>query len=254
MLGCPLFFKELSQMPSIENPKESIGINYPNATGRFKRVVAASNAKKIVIALAGDSTLDNGFWVDRDIPYVEKKHTVTHQLALALARQASSTSFDIGNFAVDGAITADLMKDCPLDKVLPSDADHTSDWVYQLGAISEWKPDVVVLSVGGNNYREALINTLKGQLTPSQLLFRSTPVQARQSIHAAFQKVKAKLAKEYKQIIDALIASNPSLKRLVLVSQYYPAITPFTKYFIYTGFSHLARAAGKGRESLSTDE
>ncbi len=238
-------------MPNIENPAESIGLNYPTTTGRLKRIKGLLDHPKISIALAGDSTLDNGVWVDKSKPYVEKTHTVTHQVAVALARSAPSHSFEIGNFAVDGAVTADLNQFCSLNKVLPTDSDHTEDKVHQLNALNEWKPDVVVLSVGGNNYREALVKSLRSQLSTTQLLFRSTPPESRETIRLAFEKVKSKLIKDYKEILDLILASNPSLKRLVLVSQYYPSLTQFTPYFIYTGFSHLSRASGKNQDAFA---
>ena len=70
----------------------------------------------------------------------------------------------------------------------------------------------------------------------------------------AFQQVKATLLEEYKCIIDNLISTNPKLSRIVLLSQYYPAISEFTPYFIYTGFSHLARSEGKGQDPFTAVE
>lgn len=241
-------------MASIKNSTQSIGTKYPKATGRLKQVIGTNGEAPKKVALLGDSTLDNGYWVEKTKSYSEKTHTVTHQIAVELAENAKSHSYDIGNFAVDGATTTDLMRDCPLDKVLPTDSDHTSIKVHQLNAVAQWKPDVAVLSVAGNNYREALAGTLTEQLSYSQLLWRITPEQAKPNINRAFKQVKETILEDYKKIIDNLIKQNPQLNRIVLLSQYYPSISEFTPYFIYTGFSHLARSEGQGRAPFAVVE
>ena len=126
--------------------------------------------------------------------------------------------------------------------------------VHQLNAVKDWQPDIAVLSVGGNNYREALMGVLRTNLTYFQLLFRITPEQARPTIKEAFSEVKLRLLEEYKAIIDDLVTDNPGLNRIVLLSQYYPSITDFTPYFIYTGFSHLARSKGEGQAPFAVVE
>jgi len=238
----------------IENSSQSIGGMYPQNTGRLKRLIGISAQKPAKVALLGDSTLDNGYWVQKEIAYADKTHTVTHQTAVALANKDQSRSYDIGNFAVDGATTADLMRYCYFNKVLPYDEDHTSNKVHQLIAVHEWAPDVAVLSVAGNNYREALMGSLTQQLSYMQLLLRITPEEAKPNIRLAFEQVKETLLREYKNIIDQLVVMNPQLKRIVLLSQYYPALTEFTPYFIYTGFSHLARAEQKGQSPFTAVE
>ncbi|MCW8442836.1 SGNH/GDSL hydrolase family protein [Fluoribacter gormanii] len=241
-------------MGLIKNSSQSIGSGYPKNTGRLKIVLGSSEKSPKKVALMGDSTLDNGYWVNKSKPYDQKTQTVTHQTAIALAHTESADSYEIGNFAVDGATTEDLMKSCSLDKVLPKDIDHNGSYVHQLNAVSQWKPDVAVLSVGGNNYREALAVTLMKEMNYPQLLLRITPEHAKPAINLAFDQVKAKILKDYKKIIDELIEGNPQLNRIVLLSQYYPSITKLTPYFIYTGFSHLARAEGKGRDPFTVVE
>lgn len=240
-------------MSLIKNSSQSIGAGYPQETGRLKQVIGSAKRTQKKIALLGDSTLDNGYWVEKTKLYAEKTHTVTHQTAVALAAKNQS-SYSIGNFAVDGATTGDLLHYCPLDKVLPTDADHTDDTVYQLLAVTQWKPDVAVLSVAGNNYREALATTLMSKMSYPQLLFRITPEEEKPAINLAFQRVKEQIVQDYKKIIDKLIEKNTQLSRIVLLSQYYPSITEFTPYFIYTGFSHLARSEGKGRAPFAVVE
>lgn len=240
-------------MKDIKNSSESIGVYYPTGTGRLKKVYGSQPRTKKV-ALLGDSTLDNGFWVQYRKPYAQKTKTVTHQTAVALAQNKENYPYDIANFAVDGATTTDLTSFCRLDKVLPSDKDHPSAYVHQLDAVEYWRPDIAVLSVGGNNYREALAGVLRNNLTLFQLLFRITPAKARPIIKREFDKVKTQLLAQYKRIIDNLIDKNPQLERVVLMSQYYPAITDFSPYFIYDGFSHLGRAEGKGQAPFDVIE
>ena len=235
-------------MKRIQNYSQSIGAQYPSRTGRLKRVIGSEQARSKKVALLGDSTLDNGYWVQRESAYVDKTHTVAHQTAVSLAKSTNNAdSYDIGNFAVDGATTADLRRLCRLNKVLPSDPDHPYKYVHQLNDAAKWQPDIAVLSVGGNNYREALAGALRSNLTYFQLLFRITPEHAKPIIREAFSLVKLSLLNEYKAIIDDLIKGNPGLSRIVVLSQYYPSITDFTPYFIYTGFSHLARSEGNGQ-------
>ncbi|CEG56118.1 SGNH/GDSL hydrolase family protein [Legionella fallonii] len=243
-------------MKSVKNSSDSIGSGYPKTTGRLKKIVGTSNSAPTKVAFAGDSTLDNSAWIGSKGTLPHEKATVPHQTAIALAesKEKPDSSYDIANFAVDGATTADLMTDCPLNKVLPADSDHPNNTVHQLEAITQWGPDVVVLSVGGNNYREALMDTLQSQLNYPQLLLRITPESAKERIRTEFKKVKEQLLEDYKQIIDKLIDNNHQLKRIVLLSQYYPAITEFTPYFIYTGFSHIARAEGKGQNPFTAVE
>ncbi|WP_454781936.1 SGNH/GDSL hydrolase family protein [Legionella sp. WA2022007384] len=241
-------------MGLIKNSSQSIGLGYPKDTGRLKLVQGSHEKSPKKVALMGDSTVDNGYWVDKRKAYDQKTHTVTHQTAVALAHHELADSYEVGNFAVDGATTEDLMSYCRLDKVLPKDLDHTSSYVQQLKAVTAWKPDVAVISVGGNNYREALANTLMQEMNYPQLLLRITPEHAKPAINLAFDEVKTKILNDYKKIIDELIENNPQLSRIVLLSQYYPSITKLTPYFIYTGFSHLARAEGKGRAPFTVVE
>lgn len=241
-------------MPTVKNSSKSIGRNYPVNTGRLKIIEGKSDKPPKKAALLGDSTIDNGYWVENDIPYAKKTEQVTHQVAIALANQPEKNTYEVANFAVDGATTTDLLLDTRLNKVLPTDADHTWQEVHQLQAVAEWQPEVVVLSVGGNNYREALAKVLLRRLSYPELLFRVTPDLVKPQINNAFQRVQEGLLNDYKLIIDTLIENNPNLGRLVILSQYYPAITELEPYFIYTGFSHLARAEGTGQDAFEAVE
>ncbi len=240
---------------TVINGKRSIGYGYPSHTGRLKVIPGSSKKHRLKVALIGDSTLDNGYWVKhKGISYAQNKDTVTHQAAEALADTGHKEGFEVANFAVDGSTTTDLNQYTSLCKVLPADEDHPHTFVHQLNSVSSWKPDVAVLSVAGNNYREALQGTLQQHINRPNLLLRQTPESAKAAIKAEFDQVKQKLLDEYKGNIRQLQADNPQLKRVVLLSQYYPALTSYTPYFIYTGFSHVARAEGRHKDAFEAME
>ncbi len=236
-------------MKDIQINKNGVLSSYSLRTGRFIKVITDTTEEQsnLKIALVGDSTLDSGHWVPNDYGY--KIDSVSYQLARVLAEKEDSTSYDLMLFAVDGARTVDINNSCRLD-IAVSDEDHVGTSVNQLQAVREWQPDVIALSVGGNNYRNALFIVLQENLNQPQLLLGLTPVGARDVINKAFQQVKETLLKEYKALIDQIYADNPNLKKLVLLSQYYPSLTDFTPYFIYTGFSHVAHAAEQNQTAF----
>ena len=166
-------------MVRIVKASHSRAEGYPENTGRLQRVISSSDSAPIKIALMGDSTIDNGYWVDKDKPYLDRTATVCYQTALAVAAKNTGENFDVANFAVDGATTSDINRHCRLNKVLPTDADHSWEEVHQIQAVQNWQPDIIALSVGGNNYREALQGRYaaeaSGGLTgPPNLILRPT--------------------------------------------------------------------------------
>jgi len=245
-------------MPSsVLNIDSSDTSDYPVTTGRFKQTGPAASASTTKVAFEGDSTLDNGRWVDAGKPFAEKTHTVLHQTAATLAREDGERAYELGLFAVDGATTSDLDKARRLNIAFGNgydDGDHSDKTVNQMQAVKTWQPDVVVLSVGGNNYRVPLQHDLTELMSYPSLLARYTPAEIRAQLKQKFAAVKTTLAREYKQLITDTLAQNSNLKRLVLSSQYYPALTMQTRYFIYTGFSHIAKAQGLGRTAFETVE
>ena len=89
--------------------------------------------------------------------------------------------YSIANFAIDGATMRDLAShnNCVrMDKVLPADEDHPFGFSSPLNCVAMHKPDTVVLSVGGNDYREALQSPHNGLLAQTGFfgfLLRRTP-------------------------------------------------------------------------------
>ncbi len=289
---------------------------YPKGTGRLK-IIGEEGQSEIKVALCGDSTIDNGYWVDRGTKYIEKTHTIAQQIALHLDKDGRSKKYLLANFAVDGATTGSMLTKQRFDEVIPEDKDHPKNEVAQLNKIKEWSPDVAVLSIGGNNYRVAFQSVLPKLFFPEfnifsflSVMFRFTPrltkalgtrlmyqffpekvvmewqifnelvdavknkwtickkknkdevitnkdykdlisdlswkASSRKLIEVYFKITQEALHKEYKEIIDGLV-ENGTTKRLVISSQYYPALTPATPYFIYSGFAHLAHSKGQGQ-------
>lgn len=298
---------------------------YAQGTGRLK-IIGNGEGASINVALCGDSTIDNGAWVDKKDQYINKTHTVSHQIALALSQKQNPKTYHLANFSIDGATTKSMLVFQYLNQVIPKDEDHPREKVEQLKEIHKWKPNVALLSVGGNNFRLAFQNALPAiclgfgfwknpfsidsMIATLRLLCRFTPLNfpeedflwileelfpdeqikkpenfkdlvdaldedtqqackknqdtitdedcynlrcellehssARKLLEAYFKMTQKNLYKEYKAIIDGLLAQD-STKCLVISSQYYPALTPFTPYFIYTGFAHLAHARGRGQ-------
>jgi hypothetical protein len=220
--------------------------SYPKNTARQRNIGEPTTSRKV--ALCGDSTIDNGFWVNESQKYNTKPDTVAYQTAQALAEKENSNTYALANFAIDGATTTTMLKAQTFCEVIPEDEDHPNQKVKQLDEIKKWSPDIAVLSVGGNNFRLTLQDKLMDILNPSDSIFSNfsilcrfttNDVYKREQVKVLFENTQRRLYHEYKQIIDGLV-ENGTTKRLVISSQYYPALTPFTKYFIYTGFSHLA--------------
>lgn len=146
---------------------EFIGGDYPVGTGRLLEVGDGVDDPHKV-GFLGDSTIENGYGVDADKNYCSKTHTVPFQVARALSKENSNTTFKLGNYVVDGFTTKDVLHTGPLNKVIPlnktTDLDYTSDYVTPITTLSRWNPNtVVLLCVGGNNYREALQNKLQNK-------------------------------------------------------------------------------------------
>jgi hypothetical protein len=238
--------------------------NYPSDTGRFINIQSDDDANSThKVALIGDSTIDNGFWVQqkfsydysaerkiqRKDSYAQKTETVTYQIAAKL-KENDNMDYIVANLAVDGATTTNLIDNgarhsMRLSKIIWDD-DHPNLCVNQLESCEQFKPDTVVLSVGGNNYREPLHDEINGLLTkmaPFDFFMCQTPENKKAEIKTLFDDAKENLIKEYKGIIDDLMKQE-SVKRIVIVTQYYPDLS-LDRQCIYTGFTHLAQANGQ---------
>ena len=225
--------------------------SFPANTGRYLAVnsLCQGQTNKRSVALIGDSTIDNSYWVQQGLSYREKTDTVNYQIAYHLESKNYRDQYSIANFAIDGATTRDLAShhNCVrMDKVLPADEDHPFGFSSPLNCVAMHKPDTVVLSVGGNDYREALQSPHNGLLAQTGFfgfLLRRTPDESKEDIKTLFDDVKHNLVAHYKTILNKLL-DDESTKRIIITTQYYPALGTFTPYFIYTGFAHVAHSYG----------
>ncbi len=174
----------------------------------------------------GDSTLDNIYWVNNP-----EKKSVEGQLRTKLGKEYTVTSN-----AYDGFTTNSLLKGDTVGKVLPSGKAKTA--YQQVKGKTKIKPldilwnDVkkapdakhyVVLSVGGNDFRESLHN-------PARILKEISNIQ-----------------KRYIQIVEKLKALPGSDIRPILVMQY-PTDANNDQYRIYPTMKLMATLQGKGEK------
>lgn len=226
---------------------------FPYDTGRYLSVITNNNevSNTVRVALIGDSTIDNGYWVQKDKPYIEKTETVNYQIASHLALPLNTninSEYQIANFAVDGANSYDLIPNnlVRMNAVLPKDADHPDTQVCPSRCASEFGPDIVVVSVGGNDYRNAL-NSHHGLVQKTGILgffLCQTPEDSKLNIRTLFESVKDTLLQSYQLILEPFL-NNDKTKRIIVSTQYYPELGSDTPYFIYTGLTHVAHAYDK---------
>ncbi len=152
------------------------------------------------IVLMGDSTLDNEHWVEEGM-------SVTEQL------RRIKPGDTIINLAVDGFTTSDILNGAYRDKAVSS-VNHQHKMSFPLKQLKKIKKcDHIVLSVGGNDFREEL-----------QSLIYQSPSQRVDSIKSLSESI----SKNYLEIIKQIKTTKPHAKLTILL-QY----TPTTKDDIY---------------------
>ena len=155
------------------------------------------------LLLLGDSTLDNSYWVSEGCAVSDH---LTKQLP----------GWEIINFAVDGFTTSSMLSGEYKDHAVES-IQHTHDFFKTLKALAK-EEDVehILLSVGGNDFREAL----------SDLIYMS-PENRPQAI----EELAKTLTTNYLQIVNKIKKLKPEAK-LTIVLQYTPCIK-MDLYHIY---------------------
>ena len=163
------------------------------------------------IVLMGDSTLDNEHWVEEGM-------SVTEQLK---RMQPDDT---VTNLAVDGFTTSNVLTGAYRDKAVSS-VNHQHEMAYPLMQLKQIEEcDHIVLSVGGNDFREELQNLISQ--SPSERV-------------ASIKNMSKSISVNYLAIIDQIKKSKPDAKLTILL-QY----TPTTKddvYSIYFLMSAIAK-------------
>lgn len=186
-------------------------------------------AKRKVLVL-GDSTIDNKVWLGHEkyilflgansflgkvlslfgsILNFFKPKSVIENLRLQMP---DSEFVDRTN---DGFTTTDILHGQYRDKVFGIGAHpfFPHEKFYPLDKQSIQDADQIILSVGGNNFREFLLKASVKQGGEIQEIY----------MKSAYPIVLEKLLKEYKEILLEIVGHKPNAN-ILIVTQYYPAI------------------------------
>ncbi|MCS5710421.1 hypothetical protein [Candidatus Berkiella aquae] len=216
-----------------------------------------SNAKKILIL--GDSTIDNRVWLGK-----EKYHLFANSMLSSFAPIVSGVinfidffnpfksksvvenlsaqlpDIDIVDRTNDGFTTQSILNGDYKDKVF-------GRGIHRFFPHEMFKPmetpelenaDHIILSIGGNNLREFMLNALNS----------GNKEQRKEYIKNEYPKVFNKMQLDYQNILKEITRRNPQAK-IILMTQYYPAINQkmLINRNIYDFMSEMGEALGKGR-------
>lgn len=167
----------------------------------------------VKIALLGDSILDNFYWLE------DQENDLTKQL--------TNLGFEVGNFAVDESQIGDVLEGTNPREVYAKARSYPypsiDGWVFPLRLLKRFRPEVAVLSVGGNDLRVHL----------TSLMFGLEHFQ---------KKVLDPLIPSYHQIVEKMLSRS---KKVILVSFYIPYLGQGSRYQLLNlfGSSNLIRLA-----------
>ncbi len=168
------------------------------------------------VVVIGDSTIDNKVWVPRE-------QSVVAQLSTKLG-----VEYVVHDYANDGFTTTDVLNGAYKDKAVRGSIYPHTHFKPLVAADADIKrADAVVVSVGGNNFREFL-----GAIP------MRTPMA--RFIKAEFPKVIEKMKREYREIVTQIRRANPKA-RIILMTQYYPSVDQNT-YRVYEGMGLIGQA------------
>lgn len=119
----------------------------------------------------------------------------------------------------DGFTTTDVLQGAYKDKVFGFSTHRFFPHTHfkPLEAEELKSADQIILSVGGNNFREFIQHALQIQNVASR----------KQYIETEYPVVFEKMRNEYKSILRAIAAKNPTAN-IILMTQYYPALNQKT--------------------------
>lgn len=202
------------------------------------------------IVVIGDSTIDNRAWVSPGLfwnamPFFRPKREDTQtriaksklpqpeaELTVVENLIDSLPAYEFKDFTNDGFTTRDVLIGAFRDKVFSNGGFFDNIFYLEmfphtkLSPLADSRADIknasyVILSVGGNNLREFLV----------QVNRERSPEAKQQMIAKEFQKTLADLKQQYLQIVDEILETNKTVK-LILMTQYYPSFMQST-YKIY---------------------
>lgn len=169
----------------------------------------------------GDSTLDNRIWVDHSSKCVEEK-----------LQTKLGDRYKVVSHAYDGFTTESVLKSDQVGRILPHSLPNRASYMEKKGEgevkplenlrhdveAAQDKTNYVILSVGGNDFRERLAN-------PIGLLQEVPHVQER-----------------YLEIVKEIRSLKGRDIRPILMLQYHPAVEN-NPYYIYPIFKWVGRVA-----------
>lgn len=231
-----------------------MSVNRAKIFSKSKHEVSSLPAHKLNIVLLGDSTIDNKIWVYPGIygngimtklgihgasprTRVRRSHglfSIGTELSVVENLMDMLPGCRISDFTNDGFTTSDLLNGNYKDKVFPAGAFY--DFPHELyeplekakSAIAE--ANYIVLSVGGNNFREFL-----------QSSFRiADPASRVNYIRENFPTLVEETKREYIELLQKVLVMNPNAT-LVLMTQYYPSFVQ-NDYRVYDFMSEVGRA------------
>ncbi len=222
----------------------------------------ASSIKANNISLIGDSTIDNEVWVDgifwnylsdhigitRDDSGTRiKKHNENSCIKPELSIVEHLTNilpndYQINDLTNDGFTTTDCLNGAMRCKVFGKDTFKLFPY-EKFSPLKDGNKNIqesshIILSVGGNNFREFLIETLKHIQDKEWFIKKNYPI------------VMNKLKTEYIKILTKLREINPNAN-IILLTQYYPSVSQNT-YKIYPFMQELGNLLGFGPDPLDT--
>lgn len=211
--------------------------------------------KQVNVTFLGDSTLDNRVWVDglltsylstrlgikRDTPAVrvKKSHRTFCKPALSVVENVMDMLPDhiIHDYTNDGFTTKDVLQGEMKDKVFGQGAFSIFPNVLFCplaeGEESIKKSQHIIVSVGGNNFRQFL-------KTAGDKKGEERPIYIRNN----FNYVLKKMRDEYIEIVQRIRALNKDAQ-IILMTQYYPSASQ-NAYKIYPFMKEIGKILDLG--------
>ncbi|HTM63080.1 MAG TPA: hypothetical protein VL360_01110, partial [Gammaproteobacteria bacterium] len=209
---------------------------------------------KFNVTLLGDSTIDNKIWVtpgiygnalmDKfDIEWsspktrIKRSHKVISictELTVVENLMDMLPGCDIRDYTNDGFTTTDLLHGNYKDKVFPRGAfkafPHTLYEPLKESKAAVADSQYVVLSIGGNNFREFLQYAFGMKDRNQRIAF----------IKNSFPELLENMKREYVEILKNIFDMNQQTT-LILMTQYYPSIVQ-SDYHIYEFMAEVGKA------------
>ena len=211
--------------------------------------------KKLNVTLLGDSTIDNRIWVDGLIKSylstrlgikrdeasvrVQKSHRILGKPDLSVIENVMDMlpNHDIHDYTNDGFTTHDVLHGANRDKVFGTGTfslfPNESFRPLQASAESIKKSQHIIVSVGGNNFREFL-------MTAARKTGETRANYIRNNLSAVLEVMR----NEYIVILENIRALNKDAQ-IILMTQYYPSATQ-NHYGIYPFMKEVGEALNLG--------